>query len=208
MLGISRLLAGTVTEGDSLRYDRHSSKLSSHLLHYSVDKRPVVVWTATRRCNLHCAHRYIDSFDREHPGELTTEDALAMVDDLAAFGSPVLLISGGEPLRRPDLETVAARAVGAGMRVVVSTNGTLMAAERTAKLAEIGVSYVGISIDGRPHTHDHFRGMRGAFDAAMDGVSACQQAGIKVGLRFTLRSYLDDDPLCTLAVPDGSKVSA
>ena len=103
MLGISRLLAGTVTEGDALRYDRHSSKLPSHLVHYSVDKRPVVVWTATRRCNLHCAHCYTDSFDREYPGELTTDEALTMVDDLAAFGSPVLLISGGEPLRRPDL---------------------------------------------------------------------------------------------------------
>ena len=186
MLGVSRLLAGTVTEGDALRYERHSGRLPSHLLHYSEDKRPVVVWTSTWRCNLHCAHCYTDSFDREYPHELTTDEALAMVDDLAAFGSPVLLISGGEPLRRPDLPAVAAHAVGHGMRMVISTNGTLMTPERADEFAQIGVSYVGISIDGQPETHDRFRGLQGAFEASMRGVEACQQAGIKVGLRFTL----------------------
>ena len=179
MLGVSRLLAGTVTEGDALRYERQSGRLPSHLLHYSEDKRPVVVWTSTRRCNLHCAHCYTDSFDREYPDELTTDEALAMVDDLAAFGSPVLLISGGEPLRRPDLPAVAAHAVSRGMRVVISTNGTLMTQERADEFAQIGVSYVGISIDGRPETHDRFRGMKGAFEASMRGSDACQQAGIK-----------------------------
>ena len=143
MLGISRLLAGSVTEADALRYGRQSAALPSHLLHYSEDKKPVVVWTATRRCNLHCAHCYTDSSDREYPDELSTDEALAMVDNLAAFGSPVLLISGGEPLTRPDLEIVAAHAVDRGMRVVVSTNGTLLTPERAASLAEVGISYVG-----------------------------------------------------------------
>ncbi len=186
MLGISRLLAGSVTEADALRYGRQSAALPSHLLHYSEDKKPVVVWTATRRCNLHCAHCYTDSSDREYPDELSTDEALAMVDNLAAFGSPVLLISGGEPLTRPDLEIVAAHAVDRGMRVVVSTNGTLLTPERAASLAEVGISYVGISIDGRPATHDKFRGMKGAFEASMGGLAACREAGIKTGLRFTI----------------------
>ena len=186
MLGVSRLLAGTVSEGDALRYDRRSKALPSHLLHYSEDKRPVVVWTSTKRCNLHCAHCYTDSRDEEYPNELTTEEAFAMVDDLAAFGSPVLLISGGEPLSRPDLATVAEHAVSRGMRVVVSTNGTQLTPERAKELAAVGVSYVGISIDGRPATHDKFRGMIGAFDASMRGIAACQAEGIKVGLRFTI----------------------
>ena len=186
MLGVSRLLSGSVTEADALRYQRQSKALPPHLLHYSEDKKPVVVWTSTRRCNLHCAHCYTDSFDREYPDELTTDEALAMVDALATFGSPVLLISGGEPLRRPDLPAVAAHAVSRGMRVVISTNGTLMTPERANEFAQIGVSYVGISIDGRPETHDRFRGMKGAFEASMRGIDACQQAGIKVGLRFTL----------------------
>lgn len=186
MLGVSRLLTGGATEGDALRFGRHSARLPAHLLHYSEDKRPVVVWTSTRNCNLHCAHCYTDSRDIEYPDELTTDEALAMVDDLAAFGSPVLLISGGEPLRRKDLLTVAGRATERGMRVVISTNGTLLTPEKAAELAAVGVSYVGISIDGRPETHDKFRGFAGAFEASMAGVAACQEAGIKVGLRFTL----------------------
>ncbi len=186
MLSVSRLLMGTVTEGDALRYERRSKALPSHLLHYSVDKRPVVVWTSTRRCNLHCAHCYSDSFDREYEGELTTDQAFAMVDDLAAFGSPVLLISGGEPLTRPDAIDVAARAVGLGMRVVFSTNGTLLTEEKAAALAAIGASYVGVSIDGRPATHDKWRGVKGAFEASMSALAACQRHGIKTGLRFTL----------------------
>lgn len=195
MLGVSRLLTGSVSEGDALRFGRRSGELPPHLLHYSADKRPVVVWTSTRRCNLHCAHCYTDSADRPYAGELSTEEACAVVDELAAAGSPVLLMSGGEPLRRPDLLKVAAHARECGMRVVLSTNGTLVTDEKAAELARIGVSYVGISIDGRPEVHDRFRGMRGAFEASMAGIEACRSAGLKVGLRVTLtRANLDDLP--------------
>lgn len=195
MLGVSRLLTGGVTEGDALRFGRDSARLPSHLLHYSKDKKPVVVWTSTRTCNLHCAHCYTDSKNQVYPDELTTEQALRMVDDLAAFGSPVLLISGGEPLRRPDLFEVAERARNQGMRVVISTNGTLLTDDAARRLADVGASYVGISIDGRPETHDKFRGMKGAFEASMRGIEACKAAGIKVGLRYTLtRANLKDLP--------------
>ncbi|MEE8336655.1 MAG: radical SAM protein [Dehalococcoidia bacterium] len=193
MLGVSRLLSGSVTEADALRYQRQSKALPPHLLHYSQDKKPVVVWTSTRRCNLHCAHCYTDSFDVPYPDELTTAEALAMVDDLAAFGSPVLLISGGEPLRRPDLDVVAEHAVASGMRVVISTNGTLLTPQRAERLAKIGVSYVGLSIDGRPETHDKFRGKIGAFEATMGAIDACREHGIKTGLRFTLTAHNRDD---------------
>jgi Fe-coproporphyrin III synthase len=193
MLSVSRLLTGRVEEADALRYGRDSARLPSHLLHFSADKRPVVVWTSTRRCNLHCGHCYTDSFDRDYPDELSTSEALAMVDDLAAFGSPVLLISGGEPLRRADIDTVAAHAVARGMRVVLSTNGTLLTPERAAQLKAIGFSYVGISIDGPPDSHDRFRGTRGAFGASMAGIRACRDAGIKAGLRFTLTNHNQHD---------------
>lgn len=186
MLGVSQLLSNEVTEGDPLRYGRHSGQLPARLLHYSEDKRPVIVWTSTRTCNLHCAHCYTDSFDAGYPDELTTAEALAMVDDVAALGSPVLLISGGEPLRRPDLFDVAAHARSRGMRVVLSTNGTLITEDAAAQIAAVGVSYVGISIDGRPQTHDRFRGMTGAFDASMAAIAHCQAHGLNVGLRYTL----------------------
>lgn len=193
MLSVSRLLTGAVSAGDALRYGRRSQQLPSHLLHFSADKRPVVVWTSTRRCNLHCIHCYTDSHDRLYPNELATADALEMVNDLAAFGSPVLLISGGEPLRRDDVEEVAAHAVERGMRVVFSTNGTLITPERAQRLAAIGVSYVGVSIDGVEATHDRFRGSQGAFAASMQAVRACQDAGINVGFRFTLTKQNRND---------------
>ena len=193
MLSVSRLLTGRVEESDALRYGRDSARLPSHLLHYSADKKPVVVWTSTRRCNLHCAHCYTDSHDKQYAGELTTTEALAMVDELAAFGCPVLLISGGEPLRRPDVLDVAAHAVVNGMRVVLSTNGTLITPAMADRLRAVGLSYVGISIDGRPETHDHFRGMPGAFAASMAAIEACRAAGLKTGLRFTLTKYNQQD---------------
>ena len=195
MLDVSRLLTGHVQASDALRYGRQTASLPAHLLHYSEDKRPVVVWTSTRQCNLHCAHCYTDSFDRTYEDELSTDEARAMVDDLAAAGSPVLLISGGEPFRRADVLTVAAHAVERGMRVVFSTNGTLIDAEKARAIAAIGVSYVGISIDGRPETHNRFRGSKGAFERSVAAMQACQAEGIRTGVRFTLtRANVGDLP--------------
>lgn len=186
MLNVATLLAGTESRGDALRYGRASGRLPARLLHYSEDKKPVVVWTSTRRCNLRCRHCYTDSANRDYPGELTTAEALAMAGDLAAFGSPVLLISGGEPLTREDVFDVATRATEGGMRVVFSTNGTLITPRQAERLHAAGVSYVGISIDGRPDTHDRFRGREGAFAASMRAIEACRDVGIRTGLRFTL----------------------
>jgi radical SAM protein with 4Fe4S-binding SPASM domain len=193
MLSVSRMLLDHRAHSDSLRYGRESGRLPAHLLHYAEDKKPVVVWTSTRRCNLHCMHCYTDSSDATAPDELSTDEALAMVDDLAAFGCPVLLISGGEPLSRADIFDVAAHAVEEGMRVVISTNGTQIGPDEAARFAAIGVSYVGISIDGRPATHDKFRGMPGAFEASMAGIEACQEAGLRTGFRFTLTRANQED---------------
>ena len=148
MLGVTRLLCGTVTPGDALRFGRLSGELPPHLLHYSEDKKPVIAWNVTRRCNLHCAHCYTDSFDRDYEGELTTEEAKAVIDDLAAFGAPVILFSGGEPLLRPDLPELVERAQSRGIRSVISTNGTLLIHAVAQELKDLGVSYVGVSIDG------------------------------------------------------------
>ncbi|MCJ7831772.1 MAG: radical SAM protein, partial [Dehalococcoidia bacterium] len=126
MLGVTRLLCGTATPGDALRFGRRSEELPPHLLHYSEDKKPVIAWNVTRRCNLHCAHCYTDSFDRDYEGELTTDEAKRVIDDLAAFGAPVILFTGGEPLLRPDLPELVAHTQGRGIRIVISTNGTLL----------------------------------------------------------------------------------
>lgn len=186
MIGISKLYCGTVEPSDALRYGRDSKRLPSHLLQFSKDKKPVVVWNMTRRCNLKCVHCYAQAKDMEFKDELSTEEGKALIDDLAAFGSPVILFSGGEPTMRKDLPELAAYAREKGMRAVISTNGTLIDKPLAKKLKEVGLSYVGISLDGIRETNDKFRGMHGAFDAALRGLQNCQEEGIKVGLRFTI----------------------
>ena len=186
MIGISKLYCGTVEPSDALRYERSSAKLPSHLLQFSKDKRPVVVWNVTRRCNLKCVHCYAQAKDISFNNELSTQAGKKLIDDLAGFGVPVLLFSGGEPLVRPDLPELAGYAVQKGMRAVISTNGTLITREKARILKEIGLSYVGISLDGMEAVNDRFRGVKGAYAKALDGIRNCQEAGIKVGLRFTI----------------------
>jgi MoaA/NifB/PqqE/SkfB family radical SAM enzyme len=186
MIGISKLYCGTIEASDPLRYGRHSGKLPSHLLQFSEDKKPVVVWNVGQRCNLKCVHCYSHSLNREYSGELSTEEGKALIGDLARFGSPVILFSGGEPLLRKDLLDLGLLATAQGMRAVISTNGTLITRKLAGELKRIGLSYVGVSLDGMREINDRFRGAEGAFDAALAGIRNCQDAGIKVGLRFTI----------------------
>ncbi len=186
MIGISKLYCGTVEPSDALRYGRQSSKLPSHLLQFSKDKRPVVVWNITQQCNLKCIHCYAHASNRVAEQELTFKEGQQLIDDLSGFGVPVLLFSGGEPLVRKDLPDLAAYAVKRGMRAVISTNGTLITKSTAKRLKEIGLSYVGISLDGMQAVNDRFRGVNGAFNKAMEGIRNCKDAGIKVGLRFTI----------------------
>jgi len=206
VIGISKLYCDAVHVSDVLRYGRRSADLPSHLLQFSADKKPVVVWNCTRACNLRCRHCYAGAGGPTGGGprsraaecpdrptsastessELSTAEAKAMIDDLAAFGCPVLLFSGGEPCCRRDLVDLAAYAKARGLRVVLSTNGTLITPELAAKLAAVGLSYVGVSIDGLKATHDAFRGVDGAFEQALAGIRHAKAAGIKVGLRMTI----------------------
>ncbi len=189
MIGISKLYCGTVEPSDALRYGRRSAELPSHLLQFSADKKPVVVWNVTRRCNLRCVHCYAHAKEEAETGELSFEQGRAVLDDLAAFGVPVVLFSGGEPLARRDLPELAAYAVSKGMRAVISTNGTLITPAVARTLKAIGLSYVGISLDGLEAVNDSFRGVPGAFRGALAGIRNCQAAGIKVGLRFTINRF-------------------
>ena len=147
---------------------------------------PVVIWNLIRRCNLACKHCYSISADHDFPGELNTDAVYAVMDDLKACGVPVLILSGGEPLLRPDIYDISQRAKALGFYVGLSTNGTLIDESNIERIAAVGYDYVGISIDGLRATHDKFRRLDGAFDASMHGLRLCQRHGIKVGLRFTL----------------------
>lgn len=186
MIGISKLYCGTVEPSDALRYGRRSQDLPSHLLQFSSDKKPVVVWNMTRACNLKCVHCYAHAVSKSRERELTTEEGMSLIDDLADFGVPVILFSGGEPLVRQDLVELARYAVGNGMRAVISTNGTLITPDKARELKEVGLSYVGVSLDGLEAVNDRFRGKSGAFKDAIQGIRNCQDVGLKVGLRFTI----------------------
>ena len=186
MIGISKLYCGTVEQSDPLRYGRRSRDLPSHLLQFSADKKPVVVWNVGRRCNLRCMHCYSQSRNIDYTGELTHEEGLRLIDDLGDFGAPVMLFSGGEPLMRPDIFELIEHAAAKNMRAVVSTNGTLITPDVAARLKDAGLSYVGISMDGLQETNDLFRGVEGAFEQALAGVRNCLSQGVKVGLRFTM----------------------
>jgi 12,18-didecarboxysiroheme deacetylase len=186
MIGISKLYCGQVEPSDALRYGRHSGALPSHLLQFSRDKKPVVVWNMTRRCNLRCVHCYAGAQEENGTDAISTDQAKALIADLAAYGSPVLLFSGGEPLVRKDLVELAHYAVERGMRAVISTNGTLITREKAREFKGVGLSYVGISLDGGQEVHDRFRRVPGAFKKALQGIENCQAEGLKVGLRFTI----------------------
>lgn len=147
---------------------------------------PVVIWNLVRRCNLTCRHCYSISADKDFAGELSTGEVFRVMDDLKSFRVPVLILSGGEPLMRPDIFEIALRAKRMGFYVGLSSNGTLITEDNIERIAETGFDYVGVSLDGIEATHDNFRRKAGAFRASLHGIRLCLAAGIKAGVRFTL----------------------
>lgn len=186
MISVTKLLCDTSFFGDSLRYS-HDSRGAVHGA--TTEMGPVVVWNCTRTCNLNCIHCYAGAEAKKYEGELTTEEAKKFIDDLADFKVPVLLFSGGEPLARPDLLELARYAKEKGIRPTLSTNGTLIDRVMAQEIKEIGVGYVGISLDGVGEKNDEFRGKKGAFEAALRGIENCLAVGQRVGLRFTINRH-------------------
>ncbi|MBI3954253.1 MAG: radical SAM protein, partial [Chloroflexi bacterium] len=188
MLNLTRLWCGAPTPGDGLRYGE-SPRGDGPPRQAQVHHRPVVVWNSTRRCNLHCVHCYISAVGEADPEELDTGWALKVLDQLADYRIPVLLLSGGEPLARPDALGIASYAASKGLRVGLSTNGTLLTRPVVQQLRKSKVAYIGISIDGPEALNDKFRGSRGAFRLALEGIRNALAEGFRVSLRFTLTSY-------------------
>ena len=188
MINLTRLYLGAEQPADNLRYGT-----GKRMFHSAGERRPIVVWNITRRCNLRCVHCYSDSEPKSYGGELTFREAKRVIDDLAKFGIPALLFSGGEPLTHPDFFAIARYASEAGLRLTLSTNGTLLRRAAAYSLKQMGFSYVGISLDGIGDVHDKFRGKRGAFDGAVDAFRNCRKVDQKSGLRLTLsRNTIDE----------------
>lgn len=193
MIDISALYCGIETPSTPHRYGRKVTQIDPpehqrmRVARSAGERRPIVVWNLTRTCNLKCVHCYTASEARKYPDELTTDQAKAVLDDLAEFKVPAVLFSGGEPLVRPDVFELAEYARGKGLHVVLSTNGTLIDRPTAQRLHDLRFAYIGISLDSaRPEVHDQFRGMPGAFHRTMNGFRHCVDVGQKVGLRLTL----------------------
>jgi Fe-coproporphyrin III synthase len=186
MISVTKLLCGAGHFGDSLRYGQDSRGALHGVTH---GMGPVVVWNSTRTCNLKCIHCYMESDAVKYENELSTAEAKAFIDDLAEFKVPVILFSGGEPLIRPDFFELVEYSALRGLRATISTNGTLIDKETARRIRDLGVGYVGISLDGMHEKNDEFRRKKGAFESALQGIRNCLDIGQRVGLRFTINRH-------------------
>ena len=183
-------------------------ELPGKYLAYAGVRRPVVFWNITDRCNLSCTHCYSSSCPgSDTDNELSTAEALALIDDLSASGVPLILFTGGEPLLREDIWVLARYASGKGIMTALSTNGTLISKSIAKKIRECGIGYAGISLDGaRAETHDRFRNSTGAFERSVAAFSNCVEAGVRCGARVTLttENYGELEDLVDLAIEIGA----
>jgi radical SAM protein with 4Fe4S-binding SPASM domain len=180
MLSVSNLLCGHQAGNERLRY--------GHQTDTNRAPRPVVVWAVTRACNLRCVHCYACATPGPADGELTRDEGFALLDDLKAFEVPAVLFSGGEPLARPEILDFIAHARTIGLNSTLSTNGVLIDDHMADRLAELGLRYVGMSIDGVRAKHDQLRGMKGAYDETLKAIGRCRARGLRVGVRFTIHA--------------------
>ncbi len=147
----------------------------------------LIAWEITRSCNLVCKHCRAEAHLDPYPGEFSTAEAKALIDTFPETGSPIIIFTGGEPLLRPDVFELVAHARSKDLRCVMAPNGTLISRENAQKMKEAGISRCSISIDGpKAESHDAFRGMPGAFDAAMRGISYLKEQGIEFQINSTV----------------------
>ena len=184
MINITKLWTGVAQPADALRYG-----MGGHPHAKANARKPITVWNITRTCNLRCVHCYSDSNAANYPGELTWDEMQNVVKDLSQYQIPSLLLSGGEPLVHPRFFDLVDTASAAGLKLTISTNGTLITPEKAALLKAANVAYVGISLDGIGAVHDEFRRKEGAFDGAVRGFRNCHDVGQKTGLRLTLTRH-------------------
>lgn len=197
MISLSRLLCDRPEVGDRVRYAQDDGQARCR----------VVVWNVTRRCDLRCRHCYAATDGTAAADELTPAEGRALIKDLAGHGVQVLLLSGGEPLQHPRILELIGQAAAAGLRPVLSTNGLALDPDLAARLAGLGLGYVGISLDGGRDFHDAFRGRPGAFDRALAAIRICRAAGLKVGLRFTVTRANQDELPRVFAVLEAEEVA-
>ncbi|OGO23170.1 MAG: radical SAM/SPASM domain-containing protein [Chloroflexi bacterium RBG_16_50_9] len=168
----------------------------------------MIAWEITRSCNLFCAHCRASAHKGGYEGELTTAECFRVIDGILDVGRPMIILTGGEPLLRPDVLEIARYAAQKGLRVVMGTNGTLVTEETAARLKEIPVACIGVSLDfPSAERHDNFRCQVGAFNVAMVGIKNARQAGIDIQINSTISkinvTYIGE--LLSLALQVGAR---
>jgi radical SAM protein with 4Fe4S-binding SPASM domain len=204
MIIFSKALADQATVWQALRASDGCQNLPPDLLRFSALKRPVVMWNLTASCNLACQHCYMDA-SHEAREEMSLEEGIRLVDELAELKVPILIFTGGEPLLSRNFYALAFHARDAGLKTVITTNGTLITPEVARLMAEAEIRYVGVSLDfASASKHDLFRGVAGAHARALQGIRNARDAGLKTGLRITLTrdNWQDVPSLLRLALQE------
>jgi radical SAM protein with 4Fe4S-binding SPASM domain len=161
-----------------------------HSNHGTQNKPRLVFWELTKGCNLRCIHCRASATELSSPSDLSTQAARDIIDQIAEVSKPILVLSGGEPLFRSDIFQLARYGTEKGLRVALATNGTLVTREVAGKIADSGIRRVAISLDGAdPLTHDTFRGIPGAFDAAITGFRNLKEVGMSVQINTTIARH-------------------
>ena len=169
----------------------------------------LVFWELTKRCNLNCAHCRAEADDTEYTGELETASIKRIIDEISSHYSPILVLTGGEPLYRKDIFEIASHASGKGLRTALATNGTLINESIAAEIKKSGIMRASISIDGSTASlHDTFRGVPGAFDGAIGGARLLKKAGVEFQFNTTITKRNVDDLEKILELAVAEKASA
>src|SRR6201993_1003914 len=165
--------------------------VNGHGQHTAGENKPrLIFWEVTKGCNLRCIHCRASATELSSPSDLSTERALGIIDQIAAAANPILVLSGGEPLYRADIFRLARYGTDKGLRVALATNGTMVTKEVARMIVDSGVRRVSISLDGADAvTHDSFRGIPGAFDAAVHGLRNLKSLGMSVQINMTIARH-------------------
>lgn len=156
----------------------------------------LVAWEITRNCNLNCVHCRAAATMGPYEGELDTPACMTLLDQIAEVGSPIVILTGGEPLLRKDIFDIARCGTDKGLRMVMAPNGTLITEDMARKMAESGIRRISISLDGSTREiHDRFRGVDGAYDGALNGITMAKKAGIEFQINTTItQTNLEEIP--------------
>lgn len=150
----------------------------------------MIAWEITRRCNLACVHCRASAGKGPYPNELKTRECLRLLDDIASFSKPVIILTGGEPLLREDIFEVATYGNKKGLRLVMAVNGTLVDETMARKMQDAGIQRMSVSIDGATaESHDRFRQVPGAFEGALRGIRIAKKVGLEFQINTTITRH-------------------